>query len=557
IALERGGDAHAYGTLFDRHRESANRLARQLVSSADADDLVSEAFIKVLRVLKDGGGPDIAFRPYLLTAVRRLHVDRIRSNSKVTPSDEMDRFDPGVPFADPAVANFESSAAAKAFASLPERWQMVLWHLEVEGQKPADIAPLLGMSANSVSALAYRAREGLRQAYLQMHLADTAAEECRWTTERLGSHVRGGLSKRDAAKVDQHLDECPRCAAVYLELAEVNSNLRGIIAPLLLGAAAAGYLSTSGGLAGAGLLGGWLLRAKEAVASNAGVTGAVAASTVVVVGVVTAMIVQGPDDRETVSGILPTQPAVTSGGPSSSGPGDDPVPTRSLEPTRSVESTRSLLPTRSLSPAAPPGAPSSAPSVSGGGLTPSLTQRTSGSTSTSSTTTGSEPSRTTSSSEPSRTTSSTSPSGSTGTSPTSSSTSEPPRTTTGSTPPTTSVPPVVEPDLTLALSSELISRDKRTYRSTVNLGGVPNDVTPTVTVAVSRFNNLAFSADWSCTPPVDRKRRTYTCSPDAGAGQLVITVRFHPRGAKNLTADVSAPGVDDPDLSNNSDSLQA
>ena len=82
-------------------------------------------------------------------------------------------------------------------------------------------------------------------------------------------------------------------------------------------------------------------------------------------------------------------------------------------------------------------------------------------------------------------------------------------------------------------------------------------MTPTVTVAVSRFNNLAFPAAWSCTPPVDRKRRTYTCSPDAGAGQLVITVRFHPRGAKNLTADVSAPGVDDPDLSNNSDSLQA
>ena len=553
IALVRGGDAHAYGTLFERHRESANRLARQLVSSADADDLVSEAFIKVLRVLKEGGGPDIAFRPYLLTAVRRLHVDRIRSISKVTPSDEMDRFDPGVPFADPAVADFENSAAAKAFASLPERWQMVLWHLEVEGQKPADIAPLLGMSANSVSALAYRAREGLRQAYLQMHLADTAADECRWTTERLGSHVRGGLSKRDAAKVDQHLDECPRCAAVYLELAEVNSNLRGIIAPLLLGAAAAGYLSTSGGLAGAGLLGGWLLRAKEAVASNAGVTGAVAASTVVVVGVVTAMIVQGPDDRETVSGVLPTQPVVTSGGPSSSGPSDDPVPTRSLEPTRSVESTRSLLPTRSLSPAAPPGAPSSAPSVSGGGPKSSLTQSTSGRTSTSSTTTGSEPSRTTSSSEPSRTTTSTSPSGSTGTSSTSSSTSEPPRTTTT----TTSVPPVVEPDLTLALSSELISRDKRTYRSTVNLGGVPDDVTPNVTVVVSRFNDLEFSADWSCTPPVDRKRRTYTCSPDADAGRLVITVRFHPRGAKSMSATVSAPGVDDPDLSNNSDSLQA
>ena len=57
---------------------------------------------------------------------------------------------------------------ARAFASLPERWQAVLWHTEIEGARPADVAPLLGLTANGVAALAYRAREGLRQAYLQM-----------------------------------------------------------------------------------------------------------------------------------------------------------------------------------------------------------------------------------------------------------------------------------------------------------------------------------------------------------------------------------------------------
>ena len=165
--------------------------------------------MKVLRVLSTGGGPDVAFRAYLLTAVRRLHVDKIRASAKVRPTDDLEQFDPGTPFKDTAVDNFENAAAAKAFASLPERWQLVLWHLEVEGQKPAEVAPLLGMSANSVSALAYRASEGLRQAYLQMHLADTGAENCRWVTERLGAHVRNGLSRRDAAKVDEHLDECP------------------------------------------------------------------------------------------------------------------------------------------------------------------------------------------------------------------------------------------------------------------------------------------------------------------------------------------------------------
>ena len=198
ISGVRGGDVAAYGQLFMRHKHAANRLARQLVRGSDADDLVAEAFAKVLTVLQSGGGPDVAFRAYLLTAVRRLHVDRVRTAQRVQTTDDLSPFDPGVPFTDTAVAGFESGAAAKAFASLPERWQLVLWHLEVEGQKPADIAPLLGMSANSVSALAYRAREGLRQAFLTMHISDLTETDCRWVNEHLGAFIRKGLSKRPA-----------------------------------------------------------------------------------------------------------------------------------------------------------------------------------------------------------------------------------------------------------------------------------------------------------------------------------------------------------------------
>ena len=299
IAAVRGGDQAAYGELFERHRDAATRLARQIAGSSDADDLVSEAFIKVLSVLSAGGGPDLAFRAYLLTAVRRLHVDKIRRTSKVTPTDELESFDPGVPFADPAVQEFENVAASKAFASLPERWQLVLWHVEVEGQKPAEVALLLGMSANSVSALAYRAREGLRQAYLQMHMADTAAEECRWVTERLGARVRNGLSRRDTVKVDEHLDECARCAAVYLELSEVNSNLAGILAPILLGAAASGYLASagSGSLAAAP----WLFRARHFVQGHGAVAAGSTAASAVAVTVAIAAITTGSPPKETAA----------------------------------------------------------------------------------------------------------------------------------------------------------------------------------------------------------------------------------------------------------------
>jgi RNA polymerase sigma factor (sigma-70 family) len=270
ISGVRSGDLHAYGELFSRHVDAALRLARQLTRGSDAEDLVSEAFTKVMGILTEGGGPDVAFRTYLLTAVRRLYVDRVRTDSRLANSGDMTAFDPGVPFQDTVVAEFESSAAARAFATLPERWQLVLWHLEVENQKPADIAPLLGMSANSVSALAYRAREGLRQAFLSAHLADTSDADCRWTVEHLGGYVREGLAKRDRIKVKAHLDACRSCTAMCLELTEVNSDLRGIIAPLLLGTAAAGYLAGVGSSAGVSAFLVLLGRARDALFGASG-----------------------------------------------------------------------------------------------------------------------------------------------------------------------------------------------------------------------------------------------------------------------------------------------
>jgi len=72
IAASRAGDAAAYDTLYRRHVASAHSLARQLVRNrAEADDVVAETFAKILDLLHRGGGPDDAFRPYLLTAVRR------------------------------------------------------------------------------------------------------------------------------------------------------------------------------------------------------------------------------------------------------------------------------------------------------------------------------------------------------------------------------------------------------------------------------------------------------------------------------------------------------
>lgn len=259
IAEVRAGKIASYGTLYERHAGAAHNLARQLArSSSEADDFVSEAFAKVLDTLRGGKGPDTAFRAYLLTALRHTAYDKTRKDKRVDLNEDMS--DVGgavgealtVPFSDTAVAGLERSLAAKAFARLPERWQAVLWHTEIEQQSPAEVAPLLGLTANGVSALAYRAREGLRQAYLQVHLAENSAERCRASAEKLGAWTRDGLSKRERTQVENHLDECEKCRGLAAELADINGGLRGIIAPIVLGGAALGYLATAGaGKAGA------------------------------------------------------------------------------------------------------------------------------------------------------------------------------------------------------------------------------------------------------------------------------------------------------------------
>ena len=163
-----------------------------LVRGPDADDLVSDAFVKVLNVLLGGGGPDVAFRAYLLTAVRRLHVDRIRARAAGDHDRRPDALDAGVPFVDTAVAGFEGGAAARAFASLPERWQLVLWHLEVENQKPADIAPLLGMSAQlGLGAGLPRPRGPAPGVPDDAHTGDPGCDACR-ETQRPAGRLRAG-----------------------------------------------------------------------------------------------------------------------------------------------------------------------------------------------------------------------------------------------------------------------------------------------------------------------------------------------------------------------------
>ncbi len=236
MALVREGVTDAFDVLYQRHMKVAQFVARsQTDNPSDADDVVAESFAAIFQLLTEGKGPKEFFRSYLLTVVRRTAHDRNRKARRMPIAEDDAILDAPVMDNDQVVSELESSMMAKAFKSLPERWQAVLWHLDIEGLKPAAAAPFVGLSPNGVSALALRAREGLRQAYLQQHIGRTVDQACDEYAGQLGKYARNALKRTSSEKVGAHLEGCAKCTALLIELNDIQGGMRSILFPLLTG----------------------------------------------------------------------------------------------------------------------------------------------------------------------------------------------------------------------------------------------------------------------------------------------------------------------------------
>jgi RNA polymerase sigma factor (sigma-70 family) len=291
----RAGDDTAYEELYRRHAEAVRRYARTCCRDAHtADDLTAEVFARTLQAVRRGHGPQHAVRAYLLTTVRRVAASWTKSakreqlvddfavfaaqSSRTSEVSDEETLDLGADVR--AMHEAEQSMAMQAFRSLPERWQAVLWHTEVEDESPSEVATLFGLDANGTRVLASRAREGLKQAYLQAHVSATLTmdEECARYADRLGAHARGGLRTRAERGLRKHLEECAKCRLAAGQIKEVAGGIPAVVPVAVIGwFGAAGYakaVALIAGGAGAGAAG----AAGAAAAKSGGSGGAAGAA---------------------------------------------------------------------------------------------------------------------------------------------------------------------------------------------------------------------------------------------------------------------------------------
>lgn len=273
IARMRGGDDGAYEELFRRHSDGVRRYARTCCRDGHtADDLTAEVFARTLQAVRGGAGPDQSVRAYLLTTVRRVAAAWAKTAKREHLVEDFalfaeqasgsgdgtvgltgdDTLELGADVR--AMHAAEQTLAMQAFRSLPERWQAVLWHTTVEEASPSAIAPLFGLSANATAVLASRAREGLKQAYLQAHVSTALSSggDCARYADRLGAYARGGLRMRAELGLRKHLEECAQCRLAIGELKDVNAGIPALLPVAVIGWFAAGYAAKAAGVVAGG-----------------------------------------------------------------------------------------------------------------------------------------------------------------------------------------------------------------------------------------------------------------------------------------------------------------
>ncbi|MFD8983486.1 RNA polymerase sigma factor [Streptomyces sp. NPDC059564] len=223
--------------LYRRHRRAALAYARTCCRTPqDAEDLVSEAFVRTFQAVRSGTGPRGPWRAYLLAVVRHTAMRWRDGDGRTLLMADFDSWTRQAPGgSDPqrqVLADEDRRLVARSFHALPARWQAVLWHTLVEEDSPHRIAALLGITPSAVTSLAFRAREGLREAYLGAHLDAPGGGRCGHYSGMLGSAVRRGTARRTPPGLVRHLAGCGPCAGAYAELLDLNATMRGAPTPV-------------------------------------------------------------------------------------------------------------------------------------------------------------------------------------------------------------------------------------------------------------------------------------------------------------------------------------
>ena len=149
-------DEAAFGEFFRQDARGLWAYVYRVTGNAgDADDIVQEAFCRVLCAGPPGGREE--WRRYLYRVASNLVVDRWRAGRRAEQRPPW----PRQPWVGPPSEGDED--VARRFGQLGQRDRSLLWLAYVEEETHEEIADSLGLRRGSIKVLLYRAKRRLRE----------------------------------------------------------------------------------------------------------------------------------------------------------------------------------------------------------------------------------------------------------------------------------------------------------------------------------------------------------------------------------------------------------
>ncbi len=165
VELARGGDAEAFGMLYDHYQPMVYRFLYYRVGSvALAEDLTSEAFVRALRSIGSFRWQGKDFGAWLMTIARNLATDNAKSGRSrlEVATEDMTLHDSVAEGPEDGVLDaLTHEAVLEALRELPTEQQECLVLRFLQSRSIAETAAALGRSEGAVKQLQLRAVRNL------------------------------------------------------------------------------------------------------------------------------------------------------------------------------------------------------------------------------------------------------------------------------------------------------------------------------------------------------------------------------------------------------------
>ena len=165
MSLVEGGDAAAFGVLYDRHSRAAYSLAYRMMGEKQAaEDLVQDALLKVWRSAGSYRVERGSVRTWILSIVHNRGIDHLRSlasrrRTQEKVEAEAPRSQPSEAFAE-SWRNSQREQVRAAMSTLPPEQLKILELAYFSGYTHVEIAEMLDLPLGTVKG---RMRLGLKK----------------------------------------------------------------------------------------------------------------------------------------------------------------------------------------------------------------------------------------------------------------------------------------------------------------------------------------------------------------------------------------------------------